>query len=449
MTSTLRRIFNLWQIPKWLYMKSTATFSYQPTDRIQILARLYGIKNELKQRTLAYNLGALYTLPHPFAVHAYASFLDQNPNHLGHWADQPPKEATLQLEYEVIQAMINLYHARGKNLTGYITSGATEGNIFSAWLGKTYLRQYSTPDKMRLLLTSLTHYSIRKSADICNMKRVTVGLNRNTWSIDPFDLEHTARRLYKQGIRGLLIPLTIGYTSIGTSDDVEAISRLTVQLQKKMPGLRIFLWIDAAMQGLVAPFTTDFQPFLHANIQACVVDFHKFGQVPYPAGLIIYKRQLKSLIEQPIEYLQETDATLLGSRPGAPVAAMWSMMHFFGKKGYQQIVDKQMNNKRYFIKQLNGILPQTQILTDEHTLSCGLIFHSFKGSRLPKQIEDRYWFHADTSSIFFHPNQHKKLIIYKCFFLPHMTKKVIINFMNDIQSYVEYSPHSRINKKNI
>jgi len=318
MNNMFVRMRNLWRYPSWLYRTPAEKFPDTSSDTLRVLARLHAVRNELGERSVANNLGALYTLPHPLAAKTYALFLDQNPNHLGHWADKPPQQgATIRLEYEVIRAMTDLYGATGKHLTGYITSGATEGNIFSVWLGKTYLSRFSPPEKIRVLMTSLTHYSVRKAADICGVQSDIVGIHTPTWAMDPDSFLETARRLHKKGITGILLPLTLGYTSTGTSDDIAVISQAVTRLQKELPRLRIFVWIDAATQGLVTPFLSDFRPFRDPNIQTIVVDFHKYGLVPYSAGILLYRRAMQTLIERPIEYLRETDATLSGSRPGA------------------------------------------------------------------------------------------------------------------------------------
>ncbi len=425
---------NLWRYPSWLYRMSAEKFPDVSSGKLRVLARLHAVKNELGERSVVNNLGALYTLPHPLAAKTYASFLNQNPNHLGHWADRLPQEgATIQLEYEVIRAMIDLYRANGKNLTGYITSGATEGNIFSVWLGKTYLSQFSPPEKIRLLMTSLTHYSVRKAADICGVTSDTIGLHTTTWAMDPDSFLETVRRLHKKGITGILLPLTLGYTSTGTSDDIAVISQAVTRLQKELPRLRIFVWIDAATQGLVTPFLSDFRPFRYPHIQTVVVDFHKYGLVPYSAGTLLYRRAMQTLIERPIEYLRETDATLSGSRPGVTAASIWSMIHIMGKQGYRRIITTQMSNKKYFIRELLRVLPETEVITGADGISCGILFRSLPAGRLPKHIEEKYWFHAGTSSIFFYPDGYKNLILYKCFFLPHMTKKIIAEFIRDLE----------------
>ena len=429
----LEKIIKQWEYPSLLYPQSyTSAFPEVPESKLRVAARLRGVKSELRHRNVAYNLGSLYTLPHPFAVKAYRDFLDQNPNHLGNWLDKAPHYATQQLEYEVIQKMIHLYKAKDERLEGYITTGGTEGNIFSVWLGRSYLKQYCDKDTICLLRTNLTHYSVDKAGRICDIEQHIIPLNIASWGMHPDGLRSVVKDLYLKGKRGFLLPLTIGYTSTGTTDNILEITKTVELLQRECNGSRFFLWIDAALNGLITPFISDFQPFSSPLIQTCIVDFHKFGQVPYPAGILFYRKNLRKLIEQPIDYLKETDSTLLGSRTGIPAVSIWAMMQYLGKQGYKQIVREQRKNRDYFIDQLKQTLPTTEIVTDKNSLSCGVIFHSLKNQRLPKSTEDKYWLYVGKTTLIFYPNKTIEPKIYKVFFLPHITKAVIGAFINEI-----------------
>lgn len=402
--------------------------------------RLWQVKRQLQKRDVARNLGWLYTLPHPVAVNAYKYFLDQNPNHLGNWTTKESRPfATQELEREVIWKMIDLYHADKNQVEGYITSGGTESNIFSTWVGRKYLEQYTEKSKICLIKTSLTHYSIRKSADIAGIPDYLSPLNPEEWNLDQHGLAETVTKLYEEGYRGFLLPLTLGYTQTGTCDNVEDTTKTVERLQKELKDAHFFLWIDAALHGLITPFIAHFQPFHSPLIQAMIVDFHKFGQVPYPAGIVLYRKELQKLIERPIEYLPETDATLLGSRSGAPAAAIWSIIHLLGFAGFATLVKRQLANKTVFIERLRQAFPDTEIVTHQHSLSCGIIFRFLKNNKLPSFCEKKYGLFSKETSVLFAPSTVKKQRIYKFYFLPHVTKKVVDEAISDIrQAYDAY-----------
>jgi len=437
-----RKALNQLKRPSLLYRGIPKhTFPDKPTSHIKMKAKLYGLESELKQRNIEYNLGSLYTLPHPQTTQVYKRFIDYNPGNLGSWSDDETQTyATTKMEYEVIHDLIDLYNGNQEKLSGYITSGGTEGNIFSVWLGRSYLEQYCKPNEICLLKTSLTHYSVRKAGQLCNVPQFLIPLNKTEWNIDIQGFDSSIQNLYDQGYRGFIIPLTFGYTSTGTCDDIELITQKADKLKRKLKGIELFFWIDAALNGLITPFLDkDFHPFQSPYIQAFLVDFHKFGLVPYPAGIILYQKQLKKLIEQPIDYLAETDSTLLGSRPGIPAVSIWTMIHSLGKNGYKGLIEEEKENKEYFLEQITSVLPKTEIVTHSHSLSCGLIFHGLKSARLPQWIEEKYGLYPGKTKLLFFPNEKREEIIYKCFFLPHMKKKIITNFISDLEKSAIYS----------
>lgn len=433
----LKNIINQFYYPSLFYKNvKPSLFPNQPLSNIKIKARLRSILSELKQRKISYNLGVLYGLPHPSAADVYKKYIDYNPGNLGDWSScQTKKWSTTQLEYEVIHKMIDLYKGNHQKLAGYITSGGTEGNIYALWLGRTHLEQYYKSNQICLLRTSLSHYSIGKAARLCNVYQTIVPLNPVSWNMDAKGLRDSIKKLRKKNYFGFIVPLTLGYTSTGTCDDVDSIIGTACQLKKRYKKIKFFFWIDAAFNGLINPFIThNFKPFNSPLVKAFIVDFHKFGLAPYPAGIILYCQSLKKLIQQPIDYLSEIDATLLGSRSGIPAISIWKMIHYLGKTGYQKIVKKQMENKIFFIEQLQQMSSAIEIITHPQSLSCGVIFHNLKKKRLPLKIEQKYNLYPGKTKLLFYPNKKQKQIIYKFYFLNHLKKKIITEFLSDIKS---------------
>lgn len=410
-------------------------FPHEPSPEYYIRTKMNILKDELVKRDVTRNIGSLYTLPHSAATNIYKQLIDLNPGNLGRWTDDESKtSSTTKIEYEVIHKLIELYHGDHSSLTGYVTTGGTEGNIFTMWSGVKFLEQYCPVKSICVLKSSLTHYSVHKAGDICRLPQYIVPLNNKTWNIDSLGFTSTIQSLHKKGFRGFILPLTLGYTSTGTSDDIAAITRKATEFEKNLPGTKFFIWIDAALNGLILPFLKDtFLPFHTPLIQALVVDFHKFGMVPYPAGVVLFNKLLAQLIENPIDYLAETDSTLLGSRSGIPAASIWIMMHTLGKKGYKNIAKRQLSIKRYFISQLTQLFPTITVITQPSSLTCGVIFHNFTHQRLHNRIEDKYSLYPGKTDLVFYPRNTQTHILYKFFFLPHMNMDVIKELLSDLR----------------
>lgn len=390
-------------------------FPKNSSPRWKIKLQLYSLSNTLKEWNLKKKIGALHCQPHPISISVWKKLLPYNPNNLGNWslANQKRLHGPQKIERQLIKAMINLYGGNPKSWEGYVTTGATESNIFSAWAGRNFLKNFCKMNQVCLVNTSLTHYSISKAADVVNIQTFSTKLNRETWSIDLDNLEKTVGKLYKKGYKSFLVPLTLGYTQTGTNDDYQAIIKLLKKLEKTFK-IAIFVWIDAALNGLILPFTREnFFPLENSKVQAFCVDFHKTGMTPIPCGIVLYRRSLRENIENPIPYIHENDNTLLGSRSGISPVAVYSIISLLGKRGFKKVIRKGQYEKRKFKQIMSSALPNVEITDDQDGVSIGLI----SKTPLPQDFLSKYGLYTKKSSYSFKTGI-EKLYIYKASFLP-------------------------------
>ncbi len=407
-------------------------FPEAPMSDIAIRARIARAEWDLAERPFAYNMGSLYTLPHPSSVRAYRALINKNPGHLGSYdAPHETLSDTMAMEHEVVRKMADLYRAP-RDVTGYVTSGGTEGNLFAFWLGQSSVVSYG---KHCLLLTPLTHYSVKKAGAIGATDTFTVALRADTWGMDAKDFCRRVTGLYKRGYRGFVVCLTVGYSATGTVDECDGITNEAKKLREALPGATFYFWIDAALNGLVVPFRDRvFTPFANTDIGAVVVDFHKFGMAPYPAGLVLYRKKFKRFITSPVDYLPQLDTTVSGSRSGIPAAAVWSGMHALGMQGMRDIVSRQTANKLLCMSRLATAGDAIRIITDADSVTMGMLFPKLPNGKLPRWVERKYWLYAGRTASYRVPNTPPSL--YKVFFLPHLTRRVVSEFTDDILAAV-------------
>jgi len=305
----------------------------------------------------------------------WKNLIRHNPVLLGNITDENHMGITNEsVERELVGKMINLYNAESENLTGYSTTGATEGNIFSAWLGREWLKSKKiNHNSIRLLQTSLTHYSVQKSTSIVGVKSVVVGLDEKKWNMDSYDLIEKISQFVKKEIKGFMIPMTYGYTLTGTDDNIEKIVSSLRGLKEKYKDIEFYCWIDGAMSGLIKPFTEKiFSPFKYPEIKTFAVDFHKFGHTPCPSGLILHRKELLSLIARPIDFLKRDDNTLLSTRTAIPAAASLLTIESFGKKGFRDKIKRNLKAKEVFLSKYGGI-EGIEFITSKNNLTVGMI----------------------------------------------------------------------------
>lgn len=291
------------------------------------------------------------------------------------------------LERQVIRACSQLI--KDNSFEGYITSGGTEANIFLMWAGKeTFVSEKIK--KYTLVLSSFGHYSLLKGSRILGIDQKVISTFKSggVHDVDLFEREIVEQ--YKLGYRGFLVPLTIGYSSTGLSDPISEMISVINKLQIDLEKSRFFIWIDAAAQGLVKSFLDEsFSPTRNSLVKGYVVDFHKFGQVPLPAGVVLYRPELRPLIESKINYLHEADATLLGSRPGFSVLGIWSAL-FMKKKDYWKHEMQRLEQKKcLFIKKLKNILPSSTVYSEKNSLTIGIAINQYF-PKLRSEIEEKF-----------------------------------------------------------
>ena len=114
-----------------------SSFPERGTSKLRFNLKLYSLVNELSEWKLKEKIGWFHSTPHPAVVKVWEKLLKYNPNNLGNWSIGGRKSfgGTRMIERELIKAMVDLVGGRTGEWEGYVTSGATEANIFSARVG--------------------------------------------------------------------------------------------------------------------------------------------------------------------------------------------------------------------------------------------------------------------------------------------------------------------------
>lgn len=389
-------------------------FPEKGSTSLKVKLEIKKVLKEVKNWKMEEKLGGLHSEPHPISLSVWKKFLKFNPNNLGNWslASQKNLDGTQLIERKLIKMLIDLFGGKQSQWEGYVTSGATEANIFSAWVGRILLEKLYERSKICLISNSLSHYSIIKSSDVVGIDNIPTAIDRKSWSMDLVDLKANVTRLSKKGYKGFIIPLTVGYAQTGTSDDYQ---KLIGMLRKLEYDLRIntFNWVDAALSGLVLPFTTSlFLPLKNTRIQTFCVDFHKAGMVPIPCGVILHRRSLRKNVERSIPYIHEDDNTLLGSRSGISPVVAYAIIRLLGKNGLREVARKGQREKRKFKNLMAKKFANIEVTGDEDGISIGLV------SKSPISLEFREKFGLYARKFDYHfSTGTEKLYIYKASFL--------------------------------
>lgn len=409
-----RKIKSFTRYPYKYVSTPSIKFPEKGQGYLQNMLWLHTLINEVRDKHLEKTIGFLHNRPNSFALKVWQKIIYFNPNNLGVWSNKNINNllGTEKSENELIAKMTNILGSDKNNWSGYTTTGATEANIFSAWIGRNYLKSKMSSGKICIVVNSLTHYSIKKAASIIDIPVFEIGIDRKKWTINPNILRNKIVELNKKGYKGFLIPITLGYTQTGTNDDYVTITKIIARLQKETDVLT-FIWVDAAINGLVLPFTRNkFLPLRTSLIKTFILDFHKTGMCPIPSGLVLYRSSLVKYISQKVAYIDEGDNTLLGSRSGASPAAMLSVINSLGKNGLRKIIYKSIENKDDFISSLKAMKLNIEVINSKDGISGALV----SNKKLPEKFVNKYGLFAKKWTYFFE-NCSENLYIYKFNFL--------------------------------
>jgi tyrosine decarboxylase/aspartate 1-decarboxylase len=352
-------------------------------------------------------VGSMCTYPHPLARKVYTSFLDRN---LG---DSGLSPALVKLEKETIHLLGTLLS--NPKASGHIVTGGTEANTLALWAAK----RLSKKMHCEVIVPASAHYSFDKAAALLGLKIAKVGLN----SRFQVDVEAVEKAVNSNTIA---IVGVAGTTGLGVVDPISELSEIAVKKD-------LYLHVDAAFGGFVLPFlkklgfsVPDFD-FSLPSVCSITIDPHKMGLAPIPAGGILFRNErLRKTVAWNVSYLaggESEQATIVGTRSGASVIAVWALLKHFGKEGYKRIVRSCMRltwKLAMEIQKINGL----DITTEPVMNIIGIKSEVFDIRRIAKELRLRKW----AVSLF--PN-HIRIVV-----MPHVQKQHIEEFIEDLRDIV-------------
>jgi histidine decarboxylase len=231
------------------------------------------------------------------------------------------------LEREVIAWLSKIWGGGGPEVhAGSVGASGTEGNIWAIYLGREAL-----PDAV-LLHSADAHYSIPKAGRLLRVETREVA----STPAGEMDLADLGRVLDDLKGRPIILALTCGTTMKGAHDDIAGAIRVL-----DAAGIDAdcrFIHVDGALNAMVVPFLpsapTQIRPDFAAGIDSVSTSGHKMIGTPMPCGALLCRRDHLKRISQAIAYLRSDDTTLMGSRNGHAVLAIWTRLMAQGVAGF-------------------------------------------------------------------------------------------------------------------
>ena len=352
-------------------------------------------------------VGSMCTRPHPLASKVHSRFLDKN---LG---DSGLFPAVANLEAEVVQ-MIGKMLSNPK-ASGHIVTGGTEANIMALWAAKRMAKK----NHCEIVIPNSAHYSLDKAANLLGLKAVKAKLN----SKFQVDLEAVRNAINQNTIA--LVGIA-GTTGLGVVDQIAELSEIAIEKS-------LYLHVDAAFGGFVLPFLRqlgyDVPKFDFALPGVCSIttDPHKMGLAPIPAGGILFRNEeLERKVSWKIPYMsggETVQATLVGTRSGASAIAVWALMKYLGKEGYQKIVKRCMDLTWKIADRIPKI-KDLDVVTEPTMNIVGITSRRHYVNLIAQELRNRRW------AISLFPD-HIRVVI-----MPHVQEQHVNHFLKDLSNVV-------------
>ena len=315
-----------------------------------------------------------------------------------------------------------------KDIDGYLCSGATEANIMGIWILRNMLvKKGYNLDNIHTVYSKLTHYSIIKACNILNIKNQHPVQIDNKLRIDYEKLIELFDSLIKDDKNRIILILNVGTTLAGSIDKISKINKIISEKYKD----KIYIHLDAAFGGFILPFTESKKEYFfeNENVYTICLDAHKTGQLPYPSGIFLCRKDMQKFIENHVDYIYGSqDDTLIGSRNGLIALLGKWYIHNFGEKGQKEFVNYCLEGKKKLVEEIKKEL-DNYIELKHSPKYMNYISFSFKNLD-EKQIAQC----EDTLMLRFYNVEGKK--VYKIPIMPH-TVKGIKKFISTIKNVLK------------
>lgn len=256
-----------------------------------------------------------------------------------------------RIENDVLDICIGLMEG-GPDAKANLTSGGTESNFCALHAMRQWARErYPDIKSPEIVAPYSIHATVHKAAKILDLKVVVVAQKDDLSA----DLE---------GMEAAIGPNTIGIAAsapswpYGQVDPIEELGRIAEDRD-------LWFHVDACVGGYILPFFRalgeDIPKYNLSvpGVRSITGDLHKYGYVPKPCSTVLWRSQE----EQKYHYLPITEWAcgmylsqgFVGSRPLAPVAAAWALMHSLGREGYIENARRLLTVRNAIIDKVAGI----------------------------------------------------------------------------------------------
>ena len=275
-------------------------------------------------------------------------------------------ETASRIEAETVNWVAELLGWKGSPV-GTFTSGGNEANVSALAMALTARFPQIVEEGLLSIgaqpvfyASSEAHHSLEKAANLLGLGRKSlrrIQVNHNL-QLDAEKLEHAIRADLNAGHKPFCVVATIGTTSSGALDQIPALYEICCKYD-------LWLHVDGAY-GAAVLFSKRYRHLVRGIDLADSVTFdpHKWLAMPFAAGLLLTKHasSMERTFSVACSYLTNAPAGTLPDNRN--ISAQWSRrmnslklwltLRVHGRKGYEEMIDRQMGLAQDFAKWVAG-----------------------------------------------------------------------------------------------
>ena len=267
----------------------------------------------------------------------YSYFCKSNPLHTNVFP------SVRKMENDLVKMMINFFEG-DSDVVGCFTAGGTESILLAC---KTYRdrAQVLGITKPNMIVSSTAHCAFHKAAKYFQIELITIPC-LVTGGFDLYQLNKLIDR------NTILVVASAPSYNLGIIDPIEEMGEICIN--KKLG-----LHVDCCMGAFLINFSEEKYNFTVPGVTSISADYHKYGQSPKGASVIMYEN--KNLMKYQY-YIYENwsggvyaTTTMLGSKNGNIVALTWATVMYLGLQKYKDKYFEINKNARYLQEKINEI----------------------------------------------------------------------------------------------
>ena len=272
-----------------------------------------------------------------------------------------------QMQADVVDMMSDLLNG-GVEAAGFMTSGGTESILCAVKAARERGREERGIDRPQMVLADSAHAAFHKAAHYFGVEVAKIPV-RDDWRAD---VDAMAAAVTDRTV------LVVGSAPQYPQGVVDPIPELAATAADAGANFHT----DACMGGLVLPFMEavghEVPPwdFRVPGVTSISADLHKLGYTPKGASVIVHRTD--ALRKYQIFVFDQwlggfyASSGMMGTKPGAPIAAAWAVLNYLGEDGYVQRTEQTIATARTIMAGVRA-LPDLALRgePDAHVLSFG------------------------------------------------------------------------------